>query len=246
MSCGRIHFDTCAGTTLDYCASIPALDVDPVIDGVIDCGLVRHDLIPVGWRGGGSGAPPLTVSATYAVAWRLDRLYLFVDVSDPDRFSRQPEFCADGVELYVDSDGTFAGQTYDDPGTRQFTVAAPADDVTTLRSGGVYVDRVRRGTWTSTRFGAFPREGGYTVEADVTAADLGLATWSLTDRIAFDLGIDVSTPDGSPGPLLSPLCPSNGDLRLGQFFARINENTSNCDNRPYCDVAAFCTPTLSP
>lgn len=92
-------------------------------------------------------------------------------------------------------------------------------------------------------FGAFPRPGGYTIEAFVVAADLGLATWQPTGMLGFDLEIDVSTPDGSA--LTGPSSCTTSNHRLGQLVVHATTPTGGCPfGTPECDVDAFCDPTL--
>jgi hypothetical protein len=250
--CGRFDFEahvTDAASlpdapTYDYCTQVPALAAGAVIDGVLDAGLATTYLTPK-WLG---TTVPDNVSARIAAAWRADRLYLYVDVTDPDRWPARPAdavFCGDAVELYVDSDGLYpSAPMYDDPGTVQLVVAAPVEDVTPAFRGAVYRKSTSAVPWASSRFGAYPRAGGYTVEAEIVAADLGLASWTLGGQIGFDLAIDVSTPDGSPGNDMPVLC-SNGGYRSSQYFLRIAAPSTACvDGGAYCNTAAFCTAAL--
>jgi len=262
--CGRLRFDPLAtgdgkisdvtssqigdAPAVDYCAQVPALGADPIDDGVLEPGLTAIPIVPL-WLG--PGMVPAGVSARYAVGWRSDRLYIFVDVTDPDRWpavaGEQP-YCGDAVELFVDSDGMYPSvPMYDNPGTRQMVIVAPADDVDPVARAIIGHDGQTIGAWSGT-FHAYPRSGGYLVEAIVEAADLGLASWTLAGHVGVDVGVDVSTPDGGPGNGLSS-CTTNGGLghRLGQFALQLTTPTGSCTNGdPYCDVRAFCNPILAP
>jgi Carbohydrate family 9 binding domain-like len=242
VGCGRVDFNPApdAEQSFDYCELVPSLAVDPVIDGVIEGGVAPIAIQPI-WFG--PGVVPSGVSARYAVGWRPDRLYVFLDVTDPDRWQApagDDEYCGDAVELYVDADGIYpSAPSYDIPGAAQLVVVAPADDVTALTRGERYQNRVDLGAWDSTAFRAYPRPGGYVVEAAVVAADLGLGSWTLSGHVGLDIVIDVSTPDGSAHACKGP------GVRLGQMLLRIAVPSSTCtDGGPYCDPESFCTPTL--
>jgi hypothetical protein len=178
---------------------------------------------------------PIDATAEFAIAWRPDGIYFFLSVTDPTLVpaaATDDNWKGDGVELYVDSDGTFgAPPNYDDPGTRQIVIGVPAPTSRT----SVWLKQGYLSEWTGGKFVSAVRPGGYVVEAFVTAQDLGLATWSLAkgDHVGIDLGINVSfrtaTQTGSAGH------------RLGQYFLR----ASWAGNLfPYFNVNAFCTPTL--
>jgi hypothetical protein len=227
----------------DFCSTIPFLAIDPSIDGALEPGLIPIDISPI-W----ALTPALTgVSARYAIAWRPDRLYLFVDVAESSRWPAPAGldvYCGDAVELYVDSSGMYpAAPLYNDPGTRQFMVAAPSTDTAAVAHGEVYKGSPfpAIGTWTSTGFGAFPRPGGYTVEAVVDSADLGLGAWSVSGQVGFDIAVDIATSDGSLG---DGSC-GGASLRLSQFDLHIAAPTASCNGFPFCDPRAFCTPTVT-
>jgi hypothetical protein len=223
----------------DYCATVPPLAAPPVIDGILDPGLALRSWLPVGIAGqppeGGEGA-------TYAVAWRPDGLYMFVKVTDATRLpSPSPSdlYCGDGVEFYVDSDGTYATpRQYDVTGTRQLIAAAPSDATTPARSGAVYRQTQALGPWTSTTFGGFPQSDGYSIEAFIQAADLGLASWTLAAglRVGLDLGHNYSWDTARP--------PASCGGRRGQYFLRLDP-AEPVMNEPFRNSRAFCTPVLA-
>ena len=233
----------------DYCSQVPPLPDAPLIDGVLDCGPPLLDLTPVGWTSMMSSLPA-SVNARLAIAWRPDGLYVFVDVTDDTRLpppAGADVWCGDGIELYVDDNGSYAGvPLYDDPGSIQVLAMAPVNDDDAVTSGG---ERYRSpnsglvGPWSSPRYGAFPRPGGYTFEAFVQADDLDLASWSLAagGAVGFDVSINVSTSADPPPPGEVPGC----GLRLGQYFMRVAEapcGANACE--PYINAAAFCNPVL--
>jgi hypothetical protein len=230
------------GIGFDPCAELPALAADPVIDGVIDGGLVPVPVTPRRWDGL-SPLPP-DASASLAVAWRPSGLYFFAAIGDGSRLP-DPDvtrlYCGDAVELYVDSNGAFAKPaTYDAQGTRQFIIAAPVDATTPRATGEVYRMTAALGSWTSKSFRAFPTADGYVVEAFVTAQDLGLAAWSLTAgaRVAIDFAHDLSQTSAGAGSA----CVAT---RLGQsFLAVIEPGVGNSTDLPYQNPEAFCRPTL--
>jgi len=197
--------------------------------------------VPVGWNG---GATPPDASARYAVAWRPDGIYFFVQVTDPSYVpARASELSwqGDAVELYLDSDGTYAAPpAYDNPGTRQFTVAGPPDAVSSVARAQVwYTGSVGTMDWASTRFRAFGMPGGYAVEAFVTGPDLGLGSLALAagGLVGMDLSIDVSYPvDQGPDA-------GGFGNRLGQYFLRVAAPDAGGGIPPF-DPRAFCVPTL--
>jgi hypothetical protein len=241
-ACGRVDFDD---PMYDYCASLPSLAADPLIDGVLEPGLTTTSIAPL-WSSEFGNLPiPPGVGARYALGWRPYRMYFFVEITTPKRWPATPAehaYCGDAVELYVDDDGNYAAPpVYDDPGTRQLIVAAPDDASSSIARGEIYRSSSLLGPWTSTLFRAFSRPDGYAVEAVVVASDLGLASWSLAGRVGFDLSVDVSVPDGSS----TNLPPCNVRYRVGQFHLRVTGSQPGCtDGGPYCDVAAFCNPAL--
>lgn len=228
-------------TSADYCATLPFLPQAPVIDGKLDCGPPLRDLTPVGWTG---GATPPDASARYAVAWRPDGLYFFVQVSDPSRVparSTESTWQGDAVEIYVDSDGSYAAPpAYDDPGTRQFTIAVPAGAQESVARAEVWFNNGSSTPWASTEFRAYALPDGYVVEAFVSGADLGLATLALVagGHVGMDLSIDVSFPTDQ-----GPDAGGFGN-RLGQYFLRVAAPDAG-EGIPPFDPRAFCKPALA-
>lgn len=229
----------------DYCSSLPALPDEPVLDGVLDCGPSLSDLPVRGWTS--LQRMPSGQRARYAVAWRPNGLYFYVEVADPQlipaRVSDKDPWCGDGVELYVDSDGQYgAAPAYDDPGTMQLLAAAPARDSSTQRAVDArYHTRseLRVGDWAGAHHVTIARDAGYALEAFVRAADLDLSSWHLAagDSVGLDLAIDVSTDSESV----------SGDCghRLGQYFLSVARTPCLVEEcRPYLDVDAFCKPRL--
>jgi hypothetical protein len=241
--------DATAPAGLDYCARIPPLAAPPVLDGVLDPGLELQTLVPVGWQSRATPPAPLPdVPVRFAIAYRPDRLYFFVDVADPDRFparAQDPSYCGDGVELYVDHDGVFtSAPELDWPGTTQFIGRAPPDATTVKSDGGErYAQHEYAGVWQGA-YAAYPRSGGYTLEAIIVAGDIGLASWSLVagGRVGVDLSINVSTPDGAKVAVSG--CPQS--TRLGQFFLRIDESHIGdyAAGAPYYWPTAYCSALL--
>jgi hypothetical protein len=223
----------------DYCAAIPALAGPPVIDGSLDCGGLRP-VVPVGWNGMGS-APPAGDASEIALAWAPDGLYVFVRVTDASRVpapSGQDPYCGDAIELFVDADGAYpSAPGFDEPGTRAFIVVAPPTDVSPSTRAESFGAAGVLAPWTSSQWGAYPVAGGYVVEAFIGAADLGLGNWPLGAgaTVGFDLSHDVSAGSSVPGPCMS---------RIGQYFLRVTAAAGGCGGEPFCDVGAFCTPTL--
>jgi hypothetical protein len=233
----------------DYCARIPPLAAPPVLDGALDPGIALQTLVPVGWQSKTpSPVAQVEVPVRFAIAYRADQLYYFVDIADPDHFpsaDADSSFCGDGVELYIDHDGVFANDPdFDYPGTTQFIGRAPIDASTPkLDLGERYAERSLKGAWQSS-YGAYPRAGGYTFEAIIVASDLDLASWSLVagGRVGIDLSVNFSTTDGS---LVSTTeCPKG--TRVGQFFLRVDEAhlTDYAQGAPYYWPAAYCSALL--
>jgi hypothetical protein len=230
---------------IDHCLQVPYLSGPPLIegilDGVIDCAPPLNTIEPMGWT---SGEPiPEGNSARYAMGYREDGLYLFVEVTDPDRLPAlidEGVWRGDGVEVYLDSDGDFPNAPdYDNPGTAQFIIAAPEDDTTPSTRATVYRDQIDLGSWDSSRFAAFPTDTGYVLEAWFSADDLRLSSWTLEagGAIGFNLSIDVSTtPDDLANPNLY-------GTRIGQYFLHVGG--AFC-GEPYCSSDAFCSPELRP
>src|SRR5262249_4302906 len=154
----------------DYCtATLPALPEAPVLDGVLDCGPALVPLPVQGWTG--TQALPDTQRARYALAWRPNGLYFYVEVDDPLVLPAPgglDTWCGDGVELYADADGKFAAPlAYDDPGTIQLLAAAPAEEMSTPPPSDVRFhtrSKFSAGDWTRGHT-VVRRDGGYALEA---------------------------------------------------------------------------------
>jgi hypothetical protein len=226
---------------VDYCATLPFLPRPPVIDGKIDCTLPLRDLAPIAWTG---GAVPPDATAQYAVAWRPEGLYFFVQVHDPSLVPASPTgftYQGDAVELFMDSDGVFAAPpAYDNPGARQFIVAAPPAAQSSVAWAQVWFNTTAYSTWTSTQFGAYGLADGYAVEAFVTGPDLGLGALALAagGRVGMDLSIDVSYPSDQ-----GPDAGGSGN-RLGQYFLQVASPDAGGGLPPF-DPRAFCVPALA-
>lgn len=225
---------------LEYCQELPALSQAPVIDGVLEGGLALLDLEPVGWTGPGS--VPAGNSAVYAEAWRPDGIYFFVSVTDPNRLPPAPgelSYYGDGIELYLDDDGAYASPPdYDDPGSIQLIMPAPADDDTPSTRYEAYRDMDIQPDWVFTGFQVYPRAGGYDLEAFLQASDLGLSGWSLAAgaTVGFNISHNVSFASEQTGTT---------NNREGQYFIRIAEPaTGDWSEHPYRNVLAFCNPVL--
>ncbi|MBL8682169.1 MAG: hypothetical protein JNK05_23585 [Myxococcales bacterium] len=235
--------DGSADATVDagrspYCQAIPALAGPPTIDGVLEPGVVLEPIVPMFWTG--ASAIPAGQSAQLGMGWTAEGVYFFVSVEDRTSVvapMTEEDYCGDGAELYLDWDGVNAmAPMYDDPGTRQFIVAAAFGTGTRANRATGYVGTDNRGAWRSTQFGAFGRSAGYVVEALVTARDLGLpAGTPITTRVGFDISINVS-----------PERPSAGACggRLGQYFLRALGTANSA--HPYLNSGAFCTARLVP
>jgi hypothetical protein len=226
---------------------LPALLDAPKIDGVLDCGPSLIPLPPSGWNS--SKALPPDNHARYAAAWRPDGLYFYVEVDDmlrlPALASVIDPWCGDGIELYVDSDGTyFSPPDYDYPGTIQLLAAAPPRDLSMPRTiDARYHTRseARADDWdpAGTRHVMVPRDKGYALEAFVAAVDLDLLLWHLSagGRVGIDIAINVSVADESQKV--------GCGYFLGQYYLRVARPPCTIDEcRPFADVAAFCTPLL--
>lgn len=229
----------------DYCTELPSLTRAPVLDdGRVDDSLPLADVPTTSWEAIDAQPLPAGHGARVAAAWRPDALYVFVDVTDPDRVAaaeNEPVWWGDAVEIYVDHDGALAAPpAYDDPGTRHLLFGAPADAVAPLTR----VERTSAADalskpWTGTLAVARPRPGGYVVEVLVRAADLDLAGWTLTagSRIGFDLSVDVSYPTRTAGLYGS---------RMGSFVLRADPASAIPESFPFHTSRAFCLPTLLP
>jgi hypothetical protein len=217
----------------DFCTEIPELPASPLIDGELECGLAVHPVTPRDFND--SSAPDATVD--YAIAWREDGIYFYAAVHDPAVIPAplaDPPWEGDSVELYVDSDGVYGAPPAYDAATRQLVIAAPDVGAQSTRAE-TYAVPPTGVAWTSTQFAAYSQPFGYVVEAFVTAADLGLASWVLRadDTIGFDVGLNLSasTPDGG-----------TQGARIGQYF--LNVDPSSATGHPFQTVSAFCNPML--
>lgn len=227
-----------------FCEDVRALATAPVIDGVLEPGLSLKSAPKLDWF----GARPLPDDhdASYAVAYRSDGLYVFVAVEDPNLLPAPPadwEYCGDGVEVYLDADGMFpSAPLYDVPGTIQFITSAPIDSSTPQARGSRWNNvTFALGAWTSSEFGAFPTPTGYAFEGMFRAADLGLASWTLspTNSVGLALGINVAVQANDPDALCGH--------RLGQYFNRVALTPNGaCGTGPFCTTDAFCSAPLVP
>jgi hypothetical protein len=243
---GELDGEVCKNlNATDYCTEIPALTKEPKIDGVQECGPTMLPLSPQGWTS--TNPLPFDQTASIAVAWRPNGLYVYVKVEDPLRIvAIGSPWCGDAAEIYLDSDGTTKHPTqYDNPGAIQLIAAAPAEDGTTSSAGEQRYRAPNKepvGPWESPRHGVFVTETGYVLEALVTAEDLDLPalTFKRGVSIGFNIGINVSVgtvaDDGGEDG-----CPK----RLGQYFLRVWDGPCIGENcRPYLDTRAFCKPKL--
>jgi hypothetical protein len=178
---------------------------------------------------------------SFAAAWQASGLYFYLEVVDPDRKpadAAAEAWQGDGVEVYVDHDANFGDAgIFDDPGTRQLIFTAPPDDVTNGERADAYVPPLGRvaavatSDWITT-----PTATGYALELSVSAADLGLSSWTLSagTQVGFDLAHNVSAPPSEAGV--------QGN-RLGQYFMRADLGGAPF---PFQNSRVFCTPTLLP
>lgn len=228
----------------DYCVQIPALPADPQLDGTLDCGPSLIDLPATGWNS--TGTLPSDNHARYAVAWRPNGLYFYVEVDDslllPALSSVVDPWCGDGIEIYADSDGTYvSAPDYDDPGGIQLLATSPAQDSSNLAVDARYhtSSNARRADWASSRHISVRRTNGYALEAFVQAPDLDLTAWQLQSggKVGFDIAINVSVANASQT--------AGCGYYLGQYYLRLSKTPCNADNcRPYSNAAAFCTALL--
>lgn len=231
-----------AATPPDYCKALPALTIAPTLDGVIDGALVLHPLPESAWYPIRSPQAPAEERAAIAAAWRPDGLYVFARVTDPNVVATRSSafYCEDAVEVFFDGDGRYtSAPRYDDPGTRQFVVAAPRGSSPEGRAE-VYREAERLGLASATLFRSTPIPGGYAVEGFVPLMALGLgstAKLAAGGRVGLDFQINVARQSnaGTESSCQS-LLPGVYILRLGG---------TGC-GRPACDVGAFCTPVLEP
>ena len=236
--------DPPATQVVDYCQSLPRLQRNPVIDGVVDSALNVVALTPVAWTG--QGAQPDHTTASFALAWRPNGLYVFMHVVDPNRLPPKDGrniWEGDGAELYFDTDGLFpSAPTYENPGMIQIIVAAPADDDTPSTKSQRFRNAAAQGEWMSTRFAAFPTADGYILEGLLQADTVDVASLAMHagEVVGIDLGVNVSVLDDHVGDAGVTL----DDRRLGQYFLHVTAPITGCGGQPYCTPTALCTPTL--
>ncbi|HET9932299.1 MAG TPA: hypothetical protein VFQ35_16460 [Polyangiaceae bacterium] len=222
------------------CDRIPSLSTEPVVDGKLESGLSLYTWLDEASRDTRSG-----VSANVSLAYRPDGVYFFAAVVDPTRDPAPLDalpYCGDGVELYVDDDGSIRNPPgYDRPGTMQLIVAAPSGGVAAEHRGERFVnpgngDGIDLGAWSSSRFAAVPTADGYVVEAFVVATDLDLASWRLAPgaQIGWNLSLNI----GGPEPAGIDACTT----RSQQIHFRLA--TSDACTAPFCNASAFCATAL--
>lgn len=225
-----------------HCDELPKLTSAPDLDGNPEPGLYLENVVPQGWSGPG-GAPPSDVSMRFSAAWHESGLYFYIEVTDPDLVladASDPLWYGDGVEIYVDHDGTMSAAPgfYDAPGTKQFVVQAPADDMNDSTRADMFIPEDIDRAWPSSQWIGTYASFGYVVEVLVVADDLDLSSWTLRagDRVGIDLGHNVSHPTTQNGPWGS---------RLGQYFMRIADPAmGSVNDLPFWNSAVFCTPVL--
>jgi hypothetical protein len=233
----------------DICKAFGPAPNAPVIDGTLDFGIPLWQM-PQVLAQGPDTAVPAGVTTSLGVGWRPDGLYVYVEVTGLSS-TRYPfpagswgPYCGDAIELFVDSTGSFpSAPAYNIPGTIQIIMAAPSTNGQTSnitypyqQGGAVDAGPPQSG---APRFIILATDVGYTAEAFVQAADLGLGpdagAWPLAaaGRVGFDVAIDVGSANGGV-----PGCP-----RQVQFTIQLPDSmTPSCDLG--CDVSDFCTPTL--
>jgi hypothetical protein len=222
----------------DYCAQLPALPRAPLIDGALECGLSLAEMQPLGWKG--PNAVP-DRRASYAAAWQHDGVYVYIEVHGPAiaaHPANEPLFCGDAVEIYVDADaeGDDAG-TYDAMGTMQFVIAAPS--ATGSMDAWRFIQGNPQGAWISKSLKVTALADGYSVEAFINAADLGLWQWSPTVELGFSIAIDVAA-----DPSAAIASRAGCTAKSGQFFLRLGDPHGSCPGEPWCDARAFCQAAL--
>jgi len=136
-----------------------------------------------------------------------------------------------------------APPAYDNPGTRQITVAAPPSAQSSVARAQLwYTGSVTGAVWTSTQFRAYGLADGYVVEAFVTGQDLGFASslaLAAGAEVGMDLAFDVSFPTDQ-----GPDAGGFGN-RLGEYYLRVAAPDAGGGIPPF-DPRAFCVPTLGP
>lgn len=228
-----------------YCERLPYLSAVPTVDGVLEADLPLQEIVPAGFHPVScrpTDTLPEGVTMRYAAAWLNEGLYIYLEVTDPDRAPAEeatPLWQGDGVEIYLDHDAVFAPSgSYDDEGTFQFVLSAPPDDVQNGSGGEIYHETILIDSWDDTSYAVVPRAFGYVVEAILRADDLSLASWSPGpgSPFGFSLGHNVSLPVGESD------CEGN---RLGQYFLKAGEPfTGIVDDYPFYNSNVFCTPEL--
>jgi hypothetical protein len=221
-------------TVTNYCSELPALPAPPVIDGVLDCGPTLVAMTPQGWNG--TSSLPAGNSASIAVAWRPNGLYVFVEVVTPVVIPADPgspPYYGSGAEVYADSNVP-SSATYDSPGAIQLVAAAPSGSSPAM-SGEGYRDAADEGPWSPAEFGTFPTATGFALEAFIEAGNLGLSSWTLASggQLGFDIAVNVSYASAST-------MGAQGH-REGQYFANVGASPIG---PPYSDPRSFCVPTL--
>jgi hypothetical protein len=227
-----------ASPALDDCKALASKTSAPVIDGILDCGVPLWDMPQAGWSG--TGSVPAGIKTQVGAAWRNDGLYLFVHVTGAGAHrypapAGDPVWCGDAVELYVDSNGTYAHPPdYDFPGTMQFVLEAPSDAMTTAMMSDRFENTNEVGQWTG-EFITVRTADGFDAEAFIRAADLDLTTWTLAaaGHVGLDVAVDLGDPTQMPAS-----CPL-----LGQYDIQVVATDAAC-NRPSCNVEEFCRPVL--
>jgi hypothetical protein len=223
---------------LDDCKALIEKPSAPVIDGVLDCGVPLWAMPEAGWTG--MSAIPAGVKAEIGAAWRTDGLYLFVRVTGAGAHrypapSGDGPWCGDAVELFVDAHGFYPhAPDYNIPGTMQFILVAPSDAMTSAQVAERFSDGNDEGAWTGD-FYTVRTADGFDAEAFIQAADLGLASWTLTAsaRVGLDVAVDLGNPTQLPAS-----CPL-----LGQFQIQRVPTDAAC-TKPACNVDEFCNPQL--
>ncbi len=222
------------------CEALPALSKTPTIDGVLECGLALAEIDTSHWFSVGDAPRPSDVSAQMAVAWWPDGLYFFVQVSKSALYPSLDDraFCGDAVHLFADTDGLYdAPPAYDAIGTKELVVAATP--VGAPVSAESYTPS-SRAPWVGEKMDVRSTDTGYTVEALVQAADLGVDAWSLAaaQRVGFDVAVSVG---GANPP------PTECGQRLGQFAMNVGPSADpSTFKTPSGNVNAFCNPQLEP
>jgi hypothetical protein len=230
-----------ATDAVDFCEKLPALGEAPLLDGVPDLDALLEPLPRETWREP-SNPLPEGLAAEYLVGWSPAGIYFYEQVTAPEVRPSPSEllWCGDAVHLFLDSDGVYVNApSYDVPGTRQFIVPAPQGTTpNTTRAGQTDPTAAQLAPWASNQFGAFPRDGGYSVEALVSASDLGAPLQLTADaRVAFDISVSFSGARSVPNPA-DAACEG---LRLGDLAVALGDGS--CVS-PHCNVNAFCSPTL--